>query len=317
MKCILCCEDKQESRFSDEHVFPDSLGGKLILENMVCRDCNGTYGHSVDSDLVNHELIKLIRLAYQIKGKSGNVPNPLEAGHVVEKEHHKIKYKMSDDGTPEALYTVPSIEKEPLGDGLIISGHVDTCDAGKIEGIIKSICKRQGMVVSEEELKKLRNTEILKSQPEIKIQTSFDLVRYKKGILKISYELACYWLGEKYLNDRTAALIRDALKDERDMSQWKGVHNLKGNIDFIGNHSRIPFWDDKPASHIAFMMQTQGVLIIYVRIFRAFEGIVEVSKTPEAYSVGDGSFIEIDTKLDEMRASTFIEELSSLGQRKV
>ena len=69
MKCIICQQEKEKSEFSDEHLFPDSIGGRLVLKDAVCIDCNSRYGHGADSDLVNHELIKLIRLAYQIKGR--------------------------------------------------------------------------------------------------------------------------------------------------------------------------------------------------------------------------------------------------------
>ena len=317
MKCILCCEEKPVTKFSDEHVFPDAIGGKLILKNTVCTDCNSQYGHGVDSDLVNHELIKLARLAYQIKGKSGKVPNPLENGDVVGKESHKVKFKIADDGNSESLYIIPKIEKQTIDNGLLISGHIDASDADKLKEIIRSICKRQGMVVSEEELKKIRNPEVIRSRPEIRVQMTFDLIKYKKGILKIAYELAYYWLGEKYIGDPVATKIREVLKDQRSMSQWEGVYDLKGKIDFIVERSKIPFWDDKPASHIAFLIQSHGVLTIYVRIFKAFEGFIEISKKPELYKIEDGPFIRIDTESDKMEQSTILQQLALLGKHMI
>lgn len=203
----------------------------------------------------------------------------------------------------------------PLGSGLLIEGHIDASDAGRLEEIITKICKRQGMVISEEELKKIRNPETIRSRPEIRIQTTFDLVKYKKGILKIAYELAYYWLGEKYLCDPVSKELRDALMDARPMNEWEGVHNMRGKIEFVGNErSIIPFWDHKPASHIGLLISTNGVLSIYVRIFKAFEGIIEVSKEPESYDVDEGRFIEIDSASGEVTQSTFVEAVANVGQ---
>ena len=315
MKCIICQQEKEKSEFSDEHLFPDSIGGRLVLKDAVCIDCNSRYGHGADSDLVNHELIKLIRLAYQIKGKSGKVPNPLEKGHVVGKKDQKVQYRMSDSGTPESVYTVPKVTKTPIESGLLIEGHIDASDAGRLEKIITNICKRQGMVISDDELERIRNPEVVKSRPEIRVQITCDLLKYKKGVLKIAYELAYYWLGEKYLSDPASKKIRDALMDSKQMNEWEGVHDIRGKIEFISNErSIIPFWDHKPASHIGLLMSTNGALSIYVRIFKAFEGVVEVSASPEIYDVEDGRFIEIDSVSGEVAQSTFIEALAHIGQ---
>jgi hypothetical protein len=315
MKCIICQQDKDGSEFSDEHVFPDSIGGRLVLKETVCANCNSRYGHSVDADLVNHELIKLIRLAYRIKGKSGKLPNPLEKGHVVGNEGHKVQYRMSDSGTPESVYTVPKVTKTPIDSGLLIEGHIDASDAGRLEEIITNICKRQGMTISEEELEKIRNPEVIKSPLDIRVQAAFDLVKYKTGILKIAYELAYYWLGEKYLSDPSSKAIRKALMDTMPVNEWEGLHNIRGKIEFIRNErSTIPFWDNKPASHIGLLMATNGVLVIYVRIFKAFEGVVEVSEIPGSYYIEDGRFIEIDSISGEVTQSTFIEALASVEE---
>lgn len=310
MKCIFCCKVKPGTGFSDEHVFPEAIGGRLILKNTVCTDCNSQYGHGSDSDLSNHVFSELNRLKYKIKGKSGKVPNPLNNGHVVGKEDHKVKYTMTNDGNPASLFTVTKLEKERIGSGLRFTGHIDGSKATQLEEMVRLACKRNGVVTSEEEFKKLRNLPTISSDQEICIPLTFDLIKYKKGILKIIYELSYYWLGDKYLSDPAAQQIKEILKDQRNIDELEGVYDIRGKIDFIKDQSIFPFWEDNPESHIAFLWQYDRVLMIYVRIFYAFEGFIHISNNPELYKIEEGNFIEIDTKSNRMEESSFLQQLS-------
>ena len=312
MTCILCCENKPVAKFSEEYVFPKSIGGKLILKDKVCRSCNSQYGHAADSDLVKHVVIKLDQLAYQRKEKFGKVSNPFEHSHTVGKEDHKVNDELTDTRNPDSLSTVSKSEKQTAENGLPCSGHVKASVTDKLEEIVHSIGQRQGMANADEELDKRRALEGIRAHPDIRVPTTFDVVKYKKGILKIAYELACYWLGKQYLNDPMSKKIRQVLKDQRDMSQWEGVDDLKWKIDLIATASTIPYWDDKPASHVAFLIQSHDGLTVYVRIFKAFEGILEISQSPERYQVEEGKFIEMDTELDEMKQSTLSQQLALL-----
>lgn len=180
-----------------------------------------------------------------------------------------------------------------------------------------SICERQGMAISDDELKKIRNPEVIRSSPEIQIQLSCDLIKFQKGILKIMYELGCYWLGHEYLNDPIGKNIRQALRDQRDTTQLGKVHGLRGKIGLKNILPEFAFWDHKPASHIAFLFHSQEMLTIYVRIFMTFEGIVTISENTESYQVEEGQFIEIDTHLDKMEQSSFFQQMALIEQQSV
>ena len=90
------------------------------------------------------------------------------------------------------------------------------------------------------------------------------------------------------------------------------MDDLKWKIDLIATASAISYWDDKPASHVALLIPSQEGLTVYVRIFKAFEGILEISKSPERYQVEEGKFIEMDPSLDEIKQSTLVQQLASL-----
>ena len=192
------------------------------------------------------------------------------------------------------------------------SGRVNGCVIDKLEKIAQSIGHWPEKAKAKKEVEQVGAPKGIPVNADFRVPTTFDVVKYKKGILKIAYELACYWLGQPYLNDPIGQKIREALKDQRDMSQWEGVDNLNRKIDLTATASTIPFWDDKPASHVAFLIQSHGRLTVYVRIFKAFEGVVEMSQSPEQYQVEEGKFIEMDTNLDEMKQSTLVQQLASL-----
>lgn len=49
-KCFCCCESKV---LTEEHIIPQSLGGKLSAW-IYCKDCNDKFGRGIDAELVNN-----------------------------------------------------------------------------------------------------------------------------------------------------------------------------------------------------------------------------------------------------------------------
>ena len=312
--CIWCCEKIPVTQFTEEHIFPREIGGKLILKDRTCISCNGQYGGAADADLVKHVVIKLDRLVCQIKGMSGKRPNPFEHDHPVAKEPQPVDDELTDAGNAASRSVGRKSKKQGAengGSGLR-QGHTSATE--RLEEILQSIGHRSEIGKVNEEHQRQHRPEGIRSHPDIRALTTFDIVKYKKGILKIAYELACYWLGTSYLKDPIGQKIRQALKDQKDLNQWEGVTDLRWKIDLIATASTIPYWDNKPASHVAFLIPSHQGLTVYVRIFKAFEGILEISQTPERYRVEEGKFIEMDTKSDEMKQSTLFQQLASLPQ---
>src|SRR5260221_12535925 len=54
--CIYCGEDKNESEFSDEHIWPEALGGDHLPDlwrtGDVCQKCNNLSGLYVDGAFI-------------------------------------------------------------------------------------------------------------------------------------------------------------------------------------------------------------------------------------------------------------------------
>ena len=54
--CVLCGADLAGSNRSWEHIIPESLGGKLRTDQVLCRSCNSRSGHDWDATLVQQLL---------------------------------------------------------------------------------------------------------------------------------------------------------------------------------------------------------------------------------------------------------------------
>lgn len=46
--CIYCLRNEEEVIFNCEHLFPESIRGKLFIDDLVCEECNSTLGSEVD-----------------------------------------------------------------------------------------------------------------------------------------------------------------------------------------------------------------------------------------------------------------------------
>lgn len=50
--CVFCCRKGTEGEFDEEHVLPKSVGGKLTVHGLICKDCNSRFGSQVDCEIL-------------------------------------------------------------------------------------------------------------------------------------------------------------------------------------------------------------------------------------------------------------------------
>lgn len=81
-QCIFCFRSEPEVQFSREHLIPDCLGGKLILREYVCAECNSMFGTEFDHEIlkqpdilaaldklkIRHNRAKIINNNFKVKG---------------------------------------------------------------------------------------------------------------------------------------------------------------------------------------------------------------------------------------------------------
>lgn len=94
-KCALCSTQITEKNNTNEHIIPNSIGGKREILNFICNKCNKRTGMEWDSELA--KIFAPFCTMFGIKKSRGEVP-PLRV-----KTISGIEYKQFPDGTFRAL----------------------------------------------------------------------------------------------------------------------------------------------------------------------------------------------------------------------
>lgn len=123
MKCIFCLQDKPPS---DEHVIPESIGGRLRIKE-VCRECNSNLSRLVDNPFASCSLIQLARYNHSLGGKRGIVPFPfggvgtIDTGQRVSVDQHFFPHVKRDfqitklpDGSLQVHFVADASDKDKL-----------------------------------------------------------------------------------------------------------------------------------------------------------------------------------------------------------
>jgi hypothetical protein len=231
IRCIFCLETGKAP--TEEHIFPEAVGGTLTTWD-VCKPCNDKLGHSVDKTVTNHLMVEIVRFKHGIAGKSGGVPNPLREGVVADESRRKVRTTFDPTGErPPSIFYLPLKEVLELdGDRRELHISVDGTAEHEIPALLKKAFLRAGLAeLTDKELASFATTTHQPEDIELEYRLSIDISDYRRGLMKIAYELACRWLGESYINDQIASDMRafilddqqdDAKKLTQHMATWSG-----------------------------------------------------------------------------------------------
>lgn len=318
MRCIFCLEEKEPT---NEHIFPSAIGGTLTIDR-VCKQCNDWLGANIDVLLTDHDLILLERAKMGMRNRAGNVINPwkdvFRNGVMADDSEQRVRI-VSDPKTgrptPKILYKTA---KKTLGNGgEIVQITMDAQEIDQLEKVVQRYRRRAGLEpLSNDEIQALIETAKTNirsiHQPEVKHSLKIDIMDYKRAILKIAYELAWLWLGDKYLNDPVAEQLRNSILKDEDMD------GIKGRIELGGNMAPLSIWCGEPNAHIGLCSRVGNNIAISVRIFTSICSIVHVSGTADRYamtdrSIDEGRFTLIDLQ-GFSRNTSLNKELSRLSR---
>jgi hypothetical protein len=281
MKCIFCLEERESSL---EHVFPDAIGGTWTTDR-VCKPCNDWLGSNVDGELTDHPGMLMKRFLLGIKNRDGSMP-PFERifrGGVLANDREQRVTLQLDKKTGEL---VPKIihqsTRTTLEDGReVIEVKVDASQAGELEKIIKRTRKREGLPpLSEEQLtaavEAAKNNMVSVEKPEVFHQLKIDFKSFRPAILKIIYEAAFIWLGDAYLEDPIAAVLRKAILE-------KTEDGVKGQLMFGDVPPFDKLFKDSPNSLIALSTRAGPAIVVAARILDLMSGLIVVTEHPNRY----------------------------------
>lgn len=274
---------------SEEHVFPDSLGGTLKLFDL-CVPCNSLWGRTVDAHLVNHHLCAIARFRHQIAGKSGTIPNPFREATLTADPNQRMLTGISIDGPSPPVFLEKVHYEEGENGHFTVHVQGDVTRRADLDTLVDKIEERQ---------RKKGNIPTRKSEPTITrheapsmtIPIAFDVLKWRVGMLKIAYELAFIELGAAYLNDPTAIEIRKRLAAEPTLEQMDG---LFARFDF-GN--LVPHMTSAHCHWGSIGLNAAGQVAVCVQIFDTLFAQVAVTEQPRLYPRFPGmAFYNVDAK---------------------
>lgn len=274
-RCIICHADDVE--LSDEHVFPDAIGGCYHIYT-VCKKCNSFLGEAVDNPLTNHTIIKLYREDYKLAGKTGKVPSFLLDSDITNKDNPEEKMKFYVDENDEVKLKYLPNTKEVIDENgnTKFEIKVDYSDKDKLAKIQEKKMKRyqkKGFSAN------LSQPEIV-SQKGMTIQSELklDLLKYRIGLLKIAYESMCDFFPS-YENDDFGLQISDILMNARyeDVNKFVNIGNGFENIEIFDIFKE--FQVDFTNKHLVFFIFLGKVgLYCFISLFDSIQVGVKISE---------------------------------------
>jgi hypothetical protein len=85
--CYVCQTAITPDNFSDEHIIPNAIGGRLQSKDLLCRDCNSKFGSDCDRELV--EQLSIVTSFLQVKKHRGEI-NPIKGGETASGEKYTL-----------------------------------------------------------------------------------------------------------------------------------------------------------------------------------------------------------------------------------
>jgi len=145
--CIFCFRNSPEVTFTKEHLIPDSIGGKLILCDYVCTDCNNKFGAQFD-----HQILKnpdIFRAIEKLKLRH-------DRDQII-KHNYKVRGVLEDGVQVRARVTAEGPEFELVPRDLPDKSRI--VPEAKYKKVLQTMCRRDSRGLTEaqieEELRRL------------------------------------------------------------------------------------------------------------------------------------------------------------------
>lgn len=305
-KCMICDCDKNESEFNVEHIVPKALGGSLTI--CICEKCNSYLNENADRYLINfYNILKYIH-------------------RIPDRNTKKIKHPIGTVKTNEGNIKYYYDEKEDKSKSIHFSKEIFTLEnniihytgdpsipPNKVIKMLKKFASRNKVNITEQNIHKFKKslekpkiieTEVIET---VNVSLGFETSNGKisrplsdKGIIKIAYELGCYFLGELYLEDSVGKKIRKCILGKKDMLSINNYINEKCDIKNnlyekiliksifrnVDNESlgqiRITSIKKLP-THLIAIIKEENKLCAYIKLFDDESFCITISEDSEKY----------------------------------
>jgi len=281
---------KDKSEMSEEHVFPEAIGGVFIIRQ-ICKPCNSYLGHHVDHALCNDWYICLTRTRLGIGGKKDKI-RP-EVSQALMPDGRKIRVEMNPDTRKVEPYLLRHIEQDPITKEIRV--QADPRDANKIPDMINKRLKDSGFpeMAPSDILARIKHN----YSPKITVHP-LGMTKHpniQQALIKIMYEMTWYWLGDSYLDDEIGETLRRFILDRTVAPGWEKDYKFPGGYNRIKPPDK-PFYHAHPDGHMARIQHQEGGIFCYVRVFSDYEMWTRVCDHSKGYSLDRPRTLFTDTQ---------------------
>lgn len=314
-RCIFCLTDKPAEEEDPEHVFPKAIGGTLAI-GRVCKYCNSKLGTIADAPLTDHLHILLRRSQLNLAGQNRKVPDGVAA---LLRGRRVLAYDPSQEvlleKNPETGDLELRLKWAQLPDGTV---SIDARDRDNPKKTINRRRKRRKQrALSDAELDRLIDqhsivNNMTPAESAVLVHHSVNRFDSQRCLFKIAYELSHRWLGEVYIDDPVAKILRKiALGKERPEERHTKYEILWGS-----DLDMLAFWSNGKDCHVAASHKSADYIVIGIKIFDVFSALIVVSETPSLYA-NDDYFIHISPVSGALRESTLSDEIERMVSEAV
>ena len=277
----------------------------------VCKPCNSALGSRVDVALNDNFLVRGHRARLRLAGNSGEPPAMHEfllgVGRLANNLEQRVEITFDERTQKIVTRALHHASDVIMPDGSRARRIVvDEKDVGELPKIIQRERKRHGVSrlsaeALEMEISRFRENMATIENPKVLMERSYSFAFVRHAMIKIAYELAFLWLGEDYLDDPSAAELRDAVCADDPNSTDK----LPAYVADAEGFEAFKLWPASETEHLAYAFACNDGIAIAVRVFNIHAAFVWVTKETARFLSGQSAnqklrFIRIDALSGKM-----------------
>lgn len=282
MTCIFCYRSSSEVELTAEHVFPEALGGQLVVRS-VCKGCNDQLGSHVDSGLTEDFLVRMLRLGLRIPNKSGVVPSPLHDGTIKDHPDRKGTYFQPNREGHGEVKLRPLVERTTSPDGRsIIKVVAEPHEAEEILAKLRERAAGKG-----QELRLVETWQETIRKPTVVKQTQAQPTSLLRPLLKIAYELGVLWLGPAYATHVCGLPLARAVVTGL-------VADIEAELGYFPPRSVFTIWPIPSPYHAGCLQLVDGKVWTALRVFNVIEARVLLADTQEDFPGVEPQWVILD-----------------------
>lgn len=277
MRIQLCWLCDGELTATNEHIIPNSMGGKKTVRNFICRDCNSRTGHEWDVAVTDFERWKF-HLSPDLR------INPQQGRPVRAQMGDRGLNAFVDTGGQVRLgYNPPAKFQNEKGEVV----HEFTCDPSRVDDLFDSVNKfllRRKMPPMTRDEFDARIVYKVTHQPVVNFTLKLDMPKYYRSIVKTAVAMA-FSVGVCPTDCENAVrYLRDEALSEAGVVSLPGT-NLEGKLEDWMNFHAVTI----------FGFPSSRKLVGEVLYFGSVAGLIVLSNSYDGPSTFEGHSINLKT----------------------